>query len=366
MENTNNTIKTFKEVIIQIATPWGTGTGFYVKDFNMIVTNRHVVTGTNEVVISGKNIKKTISNVLYTDPAFDLAFLEVPAGISFPEVKLGNSESVQEGDTIMAIGHPYGLRFTATKGIVSKTKRQWNGTDYVQIDAAINPGNSGGPLINENNEIIGVNTFIVSEGNNLGFALPVTHLKETFNDFQAIEKKISTRCNACKNIIAKDDVQAHYCPNCGQKISETEFSGKDYLPSAAGKMVEEIISKVGYDVRLTRIGFNFWEIIEGSAIIKIFYNSETRYIIAWAVLCKLPKTNIAQIYEYMLRENCKLQRLSFSVEQQDIVLTATRIFDTDFSIESGTDLFNCLFKKADEYDNILIDMGAVSNTEEED
>ncbi len=361
-----NTIKLYKEVIIQIATPWGTGTGFYVKDYDLIVTNRHVVEGAIEVVISGKNLKKIISNVLYTDPVYDLAFLSVPEGTAFKDVKLCDGDAVHEGDKIIAMGHPYGLRFTATQGIISKAKRLWNGTDYIQVDAAINPGNSGGPLINENNEVVGVNTFIISDGVNLGFALPVNYLKETYNSYKEIGSQISTRCSACKNVIAKIDVQSDYCPNCGQKINENEFTGKPYLPSSAGKKIEEIITNLGYDVRITRVGFNFWEIEEGSALIKINYNKNTRYVLAWAVLCKLPKSNIAAIYEFLLKENYNLKGLSFSVMQQDIAITAMQVFDMDLNMETGTDLFKRLFKKSDDYDDVLIDMGAVPLTEEED
>jgi len=260
-----NTIDIYKNAIIQIATPWGTGTGFYVEKYNVIATNRHVIQGTVEPVINGKKLTKTISKVLYTDGVYDLAFLEVPEGKEFSPVPLGKVDVLHEGQQVMAIGHPYGLKFTATQGIISKSKRLWNGTDYIQIDAAINPGNSGGPLINDKNEIIGVNTFIVSEGNNLGFALPVNLLKESLEDFNALGKKISTRCTACKNVIAKDDVYDNYCPNCGQKINEFEFVDKPYIPSKAGKDIEEIISSLGYDIRLARAGQNFWNIEKGSA-----------------------------------------------------------------------------------------------------
>ncbi len=362
-----DTIKLYKEVIIQIATPWGTGTGFFVKEYDLIVTNRHVIAGAIEVVISGKNLKKVIANVLFTDPVYDLAFLSVPESANFKDVKLSApGDDVHEGDKIIAMGHPYGLRFTATQGIISKAKRLWNGTDYIQVDAAINPGNSGGPLIDEDNKVIGVNTFIIADGVNLGFALPVNYLKETYKAYKELGSQISTRCPACKNVVAKIDVQSDYCPNCGQKIYENEFEAKPYLPSSAGKKIDEIITKLGYDVRLTRIGFNFWEIEEGSALIKVSYNPNTRYVLAWAVLCKLPKSNIAAIYEFLLKENYKLKGLSFSVMQQDIAITAMQIFDQDLNIETGTDLFKRLFKKADDYDDALIDMGAVPLAEEID
>lgn len=360
-----NTIDIYKNAIIQIATPWGTGTGFYISGHNVIATNRHVIAGTTEPVINGKKFKKTISKVLYTDGVYDLAFLEVPEGKELAPVPLGTADAVHEGQQIMAIGHPYGLKFTATQGIVSKSKRLWKGTDYIQIDAAINPGNSGGPLINDKNEVIGVNTFIVSEGNNLGFALPVNRLKESLNEFESLERKTSARCTACKSVIAKSDVIDDYCPNCGQKIYEFEFKNKPYIPSTAGKNIEEIITSIGYDIRLTRSGENFWTIEEGSAKIKVNYSPQSRYILAWAELCKLPKTNIAEIYEFLLKENNNMKGLSFSVIQQDIVITAMRIYDADLVIETGIELFKRLFQKADDYDDTLINMGCIPSSVED-
>lgn len=349
----------FKDAVIQIATPWGSGTGFYLHDNNLIVTNRHVTNGAREVVISGSNFPKTISRVVFSDPAFDLAFLEAPVNINLAKISLGEIERVNEGDEIIAIGHPYGLKFTATRGIISKAKRNWNGKDYIQIDAAINPGNSGGPLIDENEKIIGVNTFIVSDGDNLGFALPVNCLKQSLKDYESYKGQFAIRCSSCSNIIKVEEIKSYYCPSCGDEISKDEFDGKKYIPSLAGKKIEEIIAKLNYDVRIARVGHNFWEIEEGSAIIRVLYNQETAHVLAYAVLCKLPKQNISAIYEYLLKENNYLKGLSFSTIQQDIILSMMHIYEEDLHIETGAHLFKSLINKADEYDDILIDMGAL-------
>lgn len=349
----------FRNAIIQIATPWGSGTGFYLHEHHLIITNRHVTNGAKEVVISGSNFPKRISRLLFSDPAFDLAFLEAPDDISLAKISLGEIEKVNEGDQIIAIGHPYGLKFTATKGIVSKAKRNWNGRDYIQIDAAINPGNSGGPLIDNEEKIIGVNTFIIADGANLGFALPVSSLKQSLTDYEAYKGQFAVRCPSCSNIITHEQVSNYYCPGCGDKIPKEEFDGKKYIPSTTGEKIEEIIAKLNYDVRIARIGSNFWEIEEGSAIIRVIYNEETGYVLAFAVLCKLPKQNIGSIYEYLLKENNYLKGLSFSVMQQDILLSMMHIHQDDLHIETGAHLFKSLFRKADDYDDILIDMGAL-------
>ncbi len=118
-----------------------------------------------------------MSRVWYTDRKHDLAFLQAPPGVELPELPLGRYESLKDGDNVIAIGHPYGLNYTATQGVISKVDRIRDGLKFIQIDAAINPGNSGGPLVNEEGEVIGVNSFIIRGGDNLGFALPVNYLR---------------------------------------------------------------------------------------------------------------------------------------------------------------------------------------------
>lgn len=361
-----DTIDIYKNAIIQIATPWGTGTGFYLKEHQVIVTNRHVVEGSKEVVISGKLFKKEITNVIFTDSVYDIAFLTPPSNIDLPEVHLSEQVSMKEGDRIFAIGHPYGLKFSATQGIVSKAQRNWNGVNYIQIDAAINPGNSGGPLIDDDNNIVGVNTFIIADGQNLGFALPSSYLKNTISDYKNYFGTYAVRCKSCSNIVTADTVQNEYCPHCGVKIPKEEFDGKNYMPSTAAIKIEEIITKLNYDIRLARVGKNFWEIEEGSAKIKINYNPDTRYFVAYSTLCRIPKMNIAKIYEYLLRENLDLNGLSFSVFNQDIILSSMYIYDEDIVTETGVELFQQLFKKSDEYDDALINMGAIKIDDDND
>src|SRR5512134_1414372 len=177
-------INIFQPIIIQIATPQRTGTGFYVKNENLIITNDHVVRGNSEAVISGKTLPKQMSPVLFNDSKYDLAFIRVPDGAQMPAIHLALGQQVHDGETVIAIGHPYGLNYTATEGIVSKSKRLQRGINYIQIDAAINPGNSGGPLVDKEGNVVGVNTFIIAGGDNLGFALPVEYLEEDLRDYR--------------------------------------------------------------------------------------------------------------------------------------------------------------------------------------
>jgi serine protease Do len=93
-----------------------------------------------EVTIAGRLFERRIARVWYLDKKHDLAFLMPPEGLQIPEVKLGNYEKMNDGDVVVAIGHPYGLNYTATQGVISKVDRIRDGIKYIQIDAAINPG----------------------------------------------------------------------------------------------------------------------------------------------------------------------------------------------------------------------------------
>ncbi|NVO01778.1 MAG: trypsin-like peptidase domain-containing protein [Bacteroidetes bacterium] len=354
----------YKDIVIQIATPYGTGTGFYLKKDNVFVTNNHVVKGSSEVIISGKSFSKMLTEVLFNDPIYDLAFLKVPDNITLAEVDL-SSVPLNDGDQITAIGHPYGLKYTSTRGIVSKASRLYNDINYVQVDAAINPGNSGGPLVNGNGEIVGVNTFIIADGNNLGFSLPANYVRDAINDYKAIFGKKAFRCNSCKNILTEETLDDKYCSFCGSKIEITDFKPKPYVPSGVGIKVEEIIEKLGKNVSLSRIGPDLWEIENGSAIVKITYWQNSRFVIGDAHLCNLPKMNILEIYEYLLRENYDLEGLVFSVNNQEVLLSML-VYDEDLSLETGVEIFSKLFDKADYYDTILIDKyGAVPHLKED-
>ncbi len=353
----NEAIDLYKNVVVQIATPYSTGTGFYVKAQGLIITNEHVVRGNKEVVIDGEDIEKAITKVIFTDPKFDIAFLAPSEEMSqLPPVELGDSETVKDGEPVVAVGHPMGLKYTITQGIVSNAHRLMEPANlkYVQTDAAINPGNSGGPLINDAGKVIGINTSIYQNANNIGFALQVDYLKSAITDYKAQPgDEVGTRCSSCQNVVYESNVDAGYCPHCGAKV-ELPSDVEDYQPSGVAKTLEDLITKAGHDITLARRGPNAWEILQGSAKIHIIYYEKMGMIIGDAYLCTLPKRDIKPIYEYMLRQNNTIEGLTFSIRQQDIVLSLV-IYDRYLNHETGEILLKNLFEKSDYFDNILVE-----------
>ncbi|MBK6526272.1 MAG: trypsin-like peptidase domain-containing protein [Crocinitomicaceae bacterium] len=346
-------ISSYQDIIVQIHTPGGSGSGFIVKDKNLIVTNRHVIFGHERVVIRGEKFTKTMADVLYTDPLNDIAFLRIPDGYENSGPVSISDQKVEAGERIIAIGHPLGLRFTATQGIVSKAERKFNNVDYIQVDAAINPGNSGGPLINERGEVVGVNTFIYRDGESLGFALPSVTLNEILREFATkSNNERSSKCPSCTNLLTKSSLQDGYCPHCGNQFDVKEFEATPYEPAGVSATIEGILVGIGKNVELSRVGKVGWDVENGSALVKISYNTNNRFIYCDATLGSLPKENIGKLYEYLLRENSTLESLTFSVDRQNIIL-GTIIFDDDLNAETGKSILDDLFKKADYYDHLL-------------
>jgi serine protease Do len=352
---TQQIIELYRPSIIQMATQTSTGTGFYVKEFDLIVTNEHVVGKNAEVTIAGRLFEKRLARVWYTDKKHDLAFLEPPEDVLIPEVKLGDYNHLHDGEVVVAIGHPFGLNYTATQGVISKVDRIRDGVKYIQIDAAINPGNSGGPLVNKQGEIIGINSFIIRGGDNLGFALPVSYLREALEMYQPHRGSPSTRCHSCNYLVLPENIDStKYCPFCGTEVKLPMPPERETKPVGVAKTVEEILSELGKDVKLARDGNNNWSVKEGAAKIKINYNPDNFFLAGDAYLCQLPTdtTKIKPLYQFLMSENYELDGLVLSCVKQNIVLSCI-MYDLDMTKENGIEMFRYLFQKADHYDQIL-------------
>ena len=156
----------------------GLGSGFIISEDGQIVTNHHVVAGAEKVTVKLADGRKFEAEVLGSDPMTDIALLKVEADVDLPTVDFGRSDTLRVGDEVVAVGNPFGLGGTVTSGIVSALSRDIRSgpfDDFIQTDAAINRGNSGGPLFNNEGDVVGVNTAIISPGGGsvgIGFAVP--------------------------------------------------------------------------------------------------------------------------------------------------------------------------------------------------
>ena len=164
------------------------GSGFIFAD-GLVMTNAHVVSGSDMVIVGLTNGKKLKGKVIGQDFFTDIALIKIEGKGPWPKAYLGDSTKIKVGDWAIAVGNPFGLENTVTLGIISNLKRNVTQLgiydkklDLIQTDAAINPGNSGGPLLNSDGEVIGINTLIRSgPGAGLSFAIPINKAKEVAN-----------------------------------------------------------------------------------------------------------------------------------------------------------------------------------------
>lgn len=172
----------------------GIGTGFFFESTGYILTNQHVVGESDQikVIVQGYDEPFT-AELLGSSYELDLAVLKVTGDKAFPTLPLGNSDNINIGDWVVAIGNPYGFDHTVTVGVLSAKERPIDIQDtqgerkyehLLQTDASINPGNSGGPLLNVNGEVIGINTAVSSQAQGIGFAIPTSTIQEVLDNLK--------------------------------------------------------------------------------------------------------------------------------------------------------------------------------------
>jgi Do/DeqQ family serine protease len=168
----------------------GLGSGFIISKDGYILTNEHVIAGTDKISVTVIGFDGDLdANIVGTDSDLDLALLKISAGKDLPFLILGNSDQIRVGNWVIAIGNPYGLDHTVTTGVISAKGRPISVEDrqyenLLQTDASINPGNSGGPLLNLKGEVVGINTAISSGAQGIGFAIPTSTVQQVLEDLK--------------------------------------------------------------------------------------------------------------------------------------------------------------------------------------
>lgn len=215
----------------------GTGSGFIFNANGQIMTNAHVVNGADRVSVTLKDGRTFEGKVLGEDPVTDVAVIQIQSN-NLPTVALGNSDRVQPGEWVIAIGNPLGLDNTVTAGIISATERSSSDVGvpdrrvgFIQTDTAINPGNSGGPLLNARGEVIGMNTAIIQGAQGIGFAIP-----------------INTVQNIARQLVTKGEVEHPYLgvqmvtltPEVKQQL-EIESDGQIQITADRGILVVRVV-----------------------------------------------------------------------------------------------------------------------------
>ena len=220
------------------------GSGFIFQD-GLVMTNAHVIKGSDKVIVGLKNGKKFKGKVIGQDSFTDLAIVKIEGKGPWQKAKLGDSSTIRVGDWAIAVGNPFGLENTVTLGIISNLKRNVTQLgiydkklDLIQTDAAINPGNSGGPLLNSNGEVIGINTLIRSgPGAGLSFAIPINKAKEIASQLMTNGKVIHPMIGI--SLIDDTDLETN------KNIVKVGYVVPRSPADRSGIIINDVILKVG-------------------------------------------------------------------------------------------------------------------------
>ena len=177
-------ISTIIRSVVSVITDQGQGSGVFVYRQGYIITNHHVIENAQQVRVVTYDGKQHTATPIAFNAAKDIALLRID-DTSYPMLPLANSDTAQVGERVVAMGNPGGLGFTVTEGIVSAVNRNIGGNLFIQTDVPINPGNSGGPLVNANSEVLGINTFKISNFEGVGFSVPSNVVKQLLDEIFA-------------------------------------------------------------------------------------------------------------------------------------------------------------------------------------
>jgi putative serine protease PepD len=224
-----------RDFFFQVFPQKGIGSGFIINEDGDIITNNHVITGSRNITVTLSDMKQYPATVLGIDRRSDFALLHIKAGRKLPFVHLGDSDHIEVGQKVLAIGNPFGLQGTLTTGIVSSLGRSIEGDEgnelegVIQTDAAINPGNSGGPLLDSHGDVIGINTAIYGSQTasgeagsiGIGFAMPINRAKEKLAEFRSTGQISHPVLGISRTILVQGDLaEALNLPSSGGLLIE--------------------------------------------------------------------------------------------------------------------------------------------------
>ena len=226
------------------------GSGFVISADGRILTNNHVISGSSKIEVKFSDQSIYTAKVLVRDAADDLAVIQIEPKKKLPFLKLGDSDALQVGQKVLAIGNPFGFAGTLTTGVVSSLGREIHGENnrvlegLIQTDAAINEGNSGGPLLDSQGSVIGIDTAILapSGGNiGIGFAMPINRAKAMLEDFRTGKSFGRPRFGVSTAFVAGDLAQALKLPSSGGLLVQQVGRGTSAASAGLRGATDEVL-----------------------------------------------------------------------------------------------------------------------------
>lgn len=369
--------------VVVVDTSSGTGSGVVIDSDGIIVTNRHVVSHDDSVVLRFSDGKSVSGKTIRACADVDLAFIQADGPVG-QFLEFSTNQSVRVGQSVCALGHPIGLQNTFTTGVISAIDRPLDGISYLQTDAAVNTGNSGGPLLDSYGQIVGLVTWLRKDTQGIAFAIPADICRQRYFEVRReveqapeghycatcgnrsatgfycnhcgaqMSKSSGTggtvedkACSECGNSVSLAD---HYCPTCGLAIDRgsTEESDRAELGSdlvhtkdsddpssppesiqTIAEMVERLLEATGVDPAENRVvaeNILGWVLPLATGPVYINLRQENPFptVSVTAPLLSLPATDILPLYRRLLEENMEMVACSFAVAEDRIFLVSER------------------------------------------
>ena len=227
----------------------GMGTGIVIDERGYIITNYHVVEGVSRIRVTMADESTAVAELVANDPKTDLAIIKISTEAPLPVIRIGTSEDLMPGETVVAVGNAYGYEHTVTQGIISALHRTVQVSDYqkymdlIQTDASINPGNSGGPLLNIDGDMIGINVAVRVGAQGIGFAIPINEAMEVAADLIASHRASQTADGL--------EVKTQYEQDISRTVVKSVASGS--AAEKAGLQPGDLLLKAGDRTILRRL-----------------------------------------------------------------------------------------------------------------
>ncbi len=325
--------------VYKVSQSRGSGTCFYLKAYNLFVTNNHVIEGFRQVALEDQQYHRYLARVILTNPDLDIALLQAESDFSFlPVLQLATQNAII-GDKIRVAGYPFGMPFTVTEGTVSAPRQYMDGHYRIQTDAAVNPGNSGGPMLNEKGEVIAITTSKFTNADNIGFGIPVADLLPMLQQSRSLDtQKLHLQCSCCHNIIAEGE---DYCPYCGQKLPFYKFNENQLTDLA--KYCEKAIEEMGVNPVLARTGHEKWTFHQNLSELRIFVYQQ-QLLICTSPINTLPTKDFEPLLRYLVSASENTAPYQLGLED-NLIFLSYRVYlsdllaDQDHSIQKNITRF---------------------------
>ena len=340
-----------EHIIVSVATPYATGSGFILPGEDLIVTNEHVVRGQSKVAVEGISLERQMAQVVFTDEVTDLAFIQAVKSEDFESIDL-RELPIHQGIKLQSWRLGRYHKLMSEVGEVSEVGRKVDRDRYLVFAGTIEPGYSGGPVSDEDGRLVGMTCFMVGEAQGLTFVLPMKRILEVVAESSLTGETVAVRCPSCLKITESKPPSTD-CSICGSMVRYPDRS-EEYEPRGMPRVIEQLLQKLGENPVLCRNGHHQWEIQRGSATITLTYHEKSGMILGESYLCRLPEDGLGEIYRYLLQQNVHLRGLTFSIRGMDVVLSIL-IYDHFLDEDAAKDLLASLFDRSDHYDNILVE-----------